>query len=146
MERTPEQRRSRTAPNTGLGQGRSATGSKASVIWGIYLYARENPRPLFRVGERETNVDQHSTSTAKFSDRRSDGPQRGRCPGRRHGASGSGFGRPGRSEFTRAFAGDNSRGSDFYGQDRPTAESGALEDRFGTAVCRTKRGQRMVVR
>src|SRR5437867_12855312 len=146
MEDTSKRRGSKRAPNTALGRGRLVAGSRASVIWGIYLYARENPRTLFRVGERETNVEQHSTSTAKFSDRRSDGPQRGRCPRRRHGASASGFGRPCRSEFTRAFAGDNSRGYDFYGQDRPTAESGALEERFGTAVCRTKRGQRMVVR
>src|SRR5438093_1882267 len=146
MERTPEQRRSRTAPNTGLGQGRSATGSKASVIWGIYLYARENPRPLFRVGERETDVEQHSTSTAKFSDRRSDGPQRGRCPRQLHGASGSGFGRPGGSERTGVRAGDDGCDTAFSGQNRSTPQASALEDRPGPAVRRTDRGQRMVVR
>src|SRR5947199_118957 len=101
---------------------------------------------LFRVGERETDVEQHSTSTAKFSDRRSDGPQRGRCPRQLHGASGSGFGRPGGSERTGVLAGDNGCDTDFNRQDRSTPESGALEDRSGPAVGRTERGQRMVVR
>src|SRR6058998_4280707 len=146
MEDTSKRRGSKRAPNTALGRGRLVAGSRASVIWGIYLYARENPRPLFRVGERETDVEQHSTSTAKFSDRRSDGPQRGRCPRQLHGASGSGFGRPGGSERTGVLAGDNGCDTDFNRQDRSTPESGALEDRSGPAVGRTERGQRMVVR
>src|SRR6184192_1319157 len=129
MERTPEQKRSRTGPNTGLARRRSATRFEGLANLGnLFIRSSESP-PAFGVGERETNVEQHSTSTAKFSDRRSDGPQRGRCPRQLHGASGSGFGHPGRLERTGVLAGDKGRDIGFHRQDRSTPKSGALENR-----------------
>src|SRR5947199_5241260 len=105
MERTPEQKRSRTGPNTGLARRRSATRFEGLANLGnLFIRSSESP-PAFGVGERETNVEQHSTSTAKFFDRCSDGTQRGRCPRQLHGASGSAFGRPGGPERTAVLAG-----------------------------------------
>src|SRR5437867_4367007 len=78
MERTPEQKRSRTGPNTGLARRRSATRFEGLANLGnLFIRSSESP-PAFGVGERETNVEQHSTSTATFFDRCFDGTQRGR--------------------------------------------------------------------